>query len=470
MPLPSLAPLAKSLATIRARRTPVVAFDAARYAWYDATCPCDLPAGECKAHPRARESQRPPAGDWRVWAVVAGRGFGKTRTGAEWVIDRVLNKGRRHIAMVGRTDDDASDVMVEGPAGVLAISRPDFKPRYERSKGKLTWPNGAIAHVYSAAMAQSLRGPEHDDAWLDELGAWDDPEALSNLMLGLRAGPDPRACVTTTPRSTEMMRKLLEEGSTVKTGGPTYENRAHLAAGFLADINAKYEGTRLGRQEIHAELLELSEGAWFATFDPARHVSIEAEYHPAFPVRLAIDCGTSQHTGAVWLQVRQLDQHRWRVTVFKDFLSSGAYSAKNALAIKEHNHAEPNGGRLELVRLDPASRQNTGIGPAAYNEYAQVFGKLLDKWPSHGVVDGLEFMEMLLETGCLIIHPRCKHLIAAMKDYKRKVSHGVVINYPADNQSPHEDMMDALRGGIRDRFPEGREGETLLRTTHASRL
>lgn len=470
MPSLSLAPLAKELAAIRRARKPAVAFDLARYAWYDATCPCALPPGECKEHPRARASQRPPEGDWRVWCVLAGRGFGKSRCGAEWVIDGVRRQGSRHVALVGRTEDDALDIMVRGPSGLLAISPPDFRPEFKASENKLTWPNGAIAHVYSAAEPQSLRGPEHDRAWLDELAAWEREEAFSNLMFGLRAGNDPRACATTTPRTTKLMRELLDDPTTAKTGGNSYENRAHLAASFFDYIKSRYDGTRLGRQEIYAELLELSEGAWFATFDPARHVSLEAEYHPAFPVRLAIDCGTSQHTGAVWLQVRQLDQHRWRVTAFKDFLSSGAFSAKNAVAIKERNHAEPNGGRLDLVRLDPAARQNTGIGPAAYAEYATVFGKILDKWPSHGVVDGLEFMEMLLETGCLLIHPRCVHLIDALKNYKRKVTHGVVINYPADNQSPAEDMVDALRGGIRDRFPEGREAETALRRVHAGRI
>jgi phage terminase large subunit-like protein len=470
MPSLSLTPLAAQLATICARRKPTVTIDPARYAWYDETCPCGVPAGECKEHPRARPSQRPPDGDWRVWAVVAGRGFGKTRTGAEWVIDRVRNQGRRHVALVGRTADDAAKIMVRGDSGILAISAPDFRPKYEPSKDQLTWPNGAIGHVYSAAEPGSLRGPQHDDAWLDELGAWDDEEAFSNLMFGLRIGDDPRCCVTTTPRSTKLVKELLGDPQTTKSGGSTHENEIHLARNFFAHVISSYEGTRLGRQEIHAELLELSEGAWFATFDPARHVSESAEFHPSFPVRLAIDCGTSQHTGAVWFQVRQLDEHRHRVTVFRDFLSSGAYSAKNAVAIKERNTEPPNGGRLDLVRLDPAARQETGIGPAAYSEYARVFGRMLDKWPSHGVVDGLEFMEMLLETGCLVIHPRCKDLIAALKDYKRKVSHGVVINYPADNQSPHEDMVDALRGGIRDRFPEGREGESRLRQVHAGRM
>ena len=115
---------------------------------------------------------------------------------------------------------------------------------------------------------------------------------------------------------------------------------------------------------------------------------------------------------------------------------------------------------MDLVRVDPAARAQTGIGPAAYASYERVFGRLLSKWPSHGVVDGLEFMEALLDTGCLVIHPRCTALIDAMQNYRRKQIGGQTVNYPADNQSPYEDMIVTLRGGIRDRFPEGRAADS----------
>jgi phage terminase large subunit-like protein len=444
--------------------------DPARHDWYGEGCPCGLAPGDCREHPRARVAQRPPAGDWRVWMVKAGRGFGKTRTGAEWVRDRIERQGRRNVAIVGRTEKDARDICIEGPAGILAVSRPGAKPKYEPSLKRLTWPNGAVAHVYGADEPDSLRGPQHDDAWLDEVAAWKRRAAFDNLLLGLRLGDDPRAVVTTTPRSTPLIKELVADPATVQTGGSSFENERHLAPTFVANVLKPLENTRLGRQEVHAEILDLTEGAWFTGFDMARHVKPEAEYHPAFPVRLAIDCGTSATTGAVWFQVRQLDATRFRVTVFDDFMSTGQYSAKNAVAIKEHSVASKCGPRLDLVRVDPAARQHTGIGPAAYTEYAKVFGRLLERWPSHGVVDGLELMEMLLDTDCLWIHPRCHHLIDAFKNYARKCVHGVVLNYPADDQSPREDMMDALRGGIRDRFPEGLDAISQLRRVHAGAI
>jgi hypothetical protein len=440
------------------------------YRWFDDSCPCSLPAGDCLKHPRARAAQRPPLGDWRVWLVLAGRGFGKTRTGAEWVKQQVESGKSKRIAMVAPTAADVRDVMLEGESGILAVSSPDFMPVYEPSKRKLTWPNGARAYLYSADEPERLRGPQHDDAWLDELGSWRRPEAFDMLMFGLRLGDDPRACVTTTPKSTKLIKDLIAHPKTIKTGGSTYDNKVHLAANFFENVISSYEGTRLGRQEIYAEVLELTEGVWFKTFNPGTHVTELAEHHVGYPVHLAIDCGTSQHTGAVWFQVRQLTETKFRVTVFADFISSGSFSAKNAVAIKEQNSGLTSVGRLDLVRVDPASKAHTGIGPAAYTEYEKVFGRLLAKWPAHGVVDGLELLEILLEAGCLWIHPRCVNLIESFKNYKRKEVAGVVINYPADNQSPHEDMMDALRGGVRDRFPAGQEPPKALRPMHASRI
>src|SRR6516165_10379393 len=159
--------------------------------------------GEAKAFEydwryRARPEQLPPAGTWRVWLLMAGRGFGKTRCGAEWVRAEV-KAGRRRIALVGPTAADARNVMVEGASGILAISPGPERPLYEPSKRRLTWPNGAVATTYSADEPERLRGPQHDAAWCDELGAWRYPEAWDMLMFGMRLGADPRTVVTTTP-------------------------------------------------------------------------------------------------------------------------------------------------------------------------------------------------------------------------------------------------------------------------------
>ena len=209
----------------------------------------------------ARPNQLPPPGDWRTWLVMAGRGFGKTRTGAEWVRDLIETGHARRVALIGRTVADVRDVMVEGDSGILAVCPPDFKPLYEPTKRKLTWPNGAIATTYSADQPDVLRGPQHDHAWADEVATWQYAEAWDNLMLGLRLGKDPRCIVTTTPRPTKIIRQLVKDKNTVITKGSTYENRANLADAFFDQIIKRYEGTTIGRQELHAELLEDMPGA-----------------------------------------------------------------------------------------------------------------------------------------------------------------------------------------------------------------
>lgn len=212
---------------------------------------------------RARPGQLPPPGEWRVWLLLAGRGFGKTRTGAEFVRARVGARTARRIALVAPTAADARDVMVEGESGLLAIAPPADRPLYEPSKRRLTWSNGAIATTYSADEPERLRGPQHDFAWCDELAAWRYPEAWDMLMFGLRLGDDPRAVVTTTPRPTKLIRALIADPKVMMTRGATAENRANLAPAFLDQIVRRYEGTRLGRQELDAELLDdMPGGLW----------------------------------------------------------------------------------------------------------------------------------------------------------------------------------------------------------------
>lgn len=209
----------------------------------------------------ARDNQLPPESDWRTWLLLAGRGFGKTRTGAEWVQHQVESGKAKRIALVARSAADARDVMVEGESGLLAIAPPWCKPKYEPSKRRITWPNGAIATTYSADEPNLLRGPQHDAAWADERAAWRYDDAWDQLMFGLRLGKDPRCVVTTTPRPTKAIRELVADPTTHVTRGSTYDNRANLARAFLDVIVKKYEGTRLGRQELEAQLLDDIEGA-----------------------------------------------------------------------------------------------------------------------------------------------------------------------------------------------------------------
>ncbi len=218
----------------------------------------------------ARPEQLPPAGDWFCWLVMAGRGFGKSRTGAEWV--RTIAEGATpltapgeapaRIALVADTFADARDVMVEGESGLLAISPPDRRPVFESSRRRLVWPNGVKAFLYAAIDPDQLRGPQHHVAWADEIAKWQNGErSWSNLLLGLRLGPHPRVVATTTPRPLAWLKALIAEPGTVVTRGSTWRNRAHLPARFIAEVERLFTGTRLGRQELEGELIEVVEGA-----------------------------------------------------------------------------------------------------------------------------------------------------------------------------------------------------------------
>lgn len=209
----------------------------------------------------ARPSQLTPAGGWLVWLLLAGRGFGKTRTGAEWVRGQAEADKTARIALIGPTAADVRDVMVEGESGVMAISPPWFRPTYEPSKRRLTWPNGAMATTYSADEPERLRGPQHSAALCDELASWRYPETWDMLQFGLRLGTNPRTVVTTTPKPTRLIRDLLARKDCHVTRGSTYDNRSNLAKPFLDAIVKKYEGTRLGRQELYAEVLDDVPGA-----------------------------------------------------------------------------------------------------------------------------------------------------------------------------------------------------------------
>ena len=210
----------------------------------------------------ARDSQIAPPGDWSVWLLMAGRGFGKTRTGAEWVRARVESGMSKRVALVARTPADVRDVMIEGDSGLLKVCPPWNRPRYEPTKRRLTWPNGAFALAFSSHEPDQLRGPQFDAAWCDELASWEYPrETWDNLAFGLRLGTRPQCVVTTTPRPMELLRELMERDDVHVTRGSTYENRGFLASSFIRQIERRYQGTDTGRQEIFAELLDEAEGA-----------------------------------------------------------------------------------------------------------------------------------------------------------------------------------------------------------------
>ena len=240
----------------------------------------------------ARKKQRMPPGKWRVWAQFCGRGYGKTRSGAEAVKYMVESGKAKRIAIVGRTADDAKKVLVQGVSGILAVSHPKFRPIHQPGNKLVIWPNGAIAETYSADKPEQMRGPGYDLAWADELAWWRYKEAWDNLQFATREGDCPQIIVTTTPRPTKVIKGIQKRsenssGRYILVRGSMYENAGNLPESFIEDIETEYGGTRLGRQEIYGEILDDNPNAIFKRKD------IEAarvERHPPLiKILVAVD-------------------------------------------------------------------------------------------------------------------------------------------------------------------------------------
>jgi phage terminase large subunit-like protein len=251
----------------------------------------------------ARPEQWPPPGDWRVWLVMAGRGFGKTRTGAEWVrMVADADPGAR-IALVSSSLAEARAVMVEGESGLLSLYPPDDRPRFEPSLHRVRFRNGAQAQLFSAAEPEALRGPQHSHAWCDEIGKWPlsherATRCWDNLLLGLRLGTDPRITVTTTPRAVPLLQRLVAQqlsvGDVAISRGSTRDNAAHLPGRFLAAIASEFGETQLARQEIDGELLLDIQGAlWTRMMLEAAREPVAASEHRRVVVAVDPPAGTN---------------------------------------------------------------------------------------------------------------------------------------------------------------------------------
>ena len=207
----------------------------------------------------ARDEQLPPEGDWRIWLFLGGRGAGKTRAGSEWIADGVRHGKMRRIGLVGATFADARSVMIEGESGLLSVSP---GAAFEPSNRRVLWPTGAVATVVSAEEPDYVRGHQFDAVWADEFCKWAEPQAaLDMVLLALRLGKDPRMAITTTPRNIAALRNLLAAPDVARTHSATAANAANLAATFLAGLELRFGGTRLGRQELDAELIEDNDAA-----------------------------------------------------------------------------------------------------------------------------------------------------------------------------------------------------------------
>lgn len=251
---------------------------------------------------RGRPEQLTPGGDWRWWLVSAGRGWGKTKTGSEFATARARALPGSVGFLVGQTPTQVRKVMVEGPAGILSSSPPWFRPRWFPSKHVLVWPNGARAEVYSGAAPEGLRGPQCHWAWVDELAKMPrSKEVFDQLNFGMRLGKHPRAIITTTPRPVEILKDLARgrKHRVHLTRGTTYENRPNLAESFLHEVLGRYEGTRLGRQELGGELLADMPGAlWTSDMLDAPGFRVEQQPDDAELIVVAIDPSASDEEGS----------------------------------------------------------------------------------------------------------------------------------------------------------------------------
>ncbi len=331
----------------------------------------------------ARPNQFVPPGDmWTIWLILAGRGWGKTRCGAEFVRFHVERGLASRIALIAEDAGDARDVMIEGESGILAISHPKCKPVFVPSKRRIEWPNGAIATIYSDNDPETLRGPQHDLAWVDELAKFRNVEDMwSNLMFGLRLGQKPRVCITTTPKPIPIVRRLLDDDRVLVTTGTTHENFNNLAPTFRDEIISQYEGTRLGRQELYAEVIDpedygIVKRDWFRLWDADRPL-------PEFIYILqSYDCAYTEKTindptaCSVWGIFKPSDDRpmcAMLIDCWEDFL---AYPDLRPKVIDEFKsvYGEP-GKKTDLVLVeDKASGisilqdlQRAGVPCRAYN-------------------------------------------------------------------------------------------------------
>jgi phage terminase large subunit-like protein len=283
----------------------------------------------------ARPSQRVPEGTWTNWLILAGRGFGKTRVGAEmarqWIQDFPL------VNLIGATAADARDIMIEGESGILAVCPRDERPVYLPSKRRLEWPNGARSLIFTADEPERLRGKQHMKLWCDELASWRRPEAFGQALLGLRLGRAPQVVITTTPKPVKLLRELIANPATVVTRGSTYENRANLAPAFFNWIIRQYEGTRIGRQELNAELLEEVEGALWTLnmIEETRVTKIPEMSRVVVAIDPAMTSGEDADETGIVVAGRGIDGHAYILRDLTCRLSPNAWAGRAVNAYRE---------------------------------------------------------------------------------------------------------------------------------------
>lgn len=415
----------------------------------------DAPAAEALLHDWplwARDEQLPPIGNWFCWLILAGRGWGKTRTGAEWVRWRVEECGARRIGLIGQTAADVRDVIVEGESGLLAIHPRHARPKYEPSKRRLTWPNGAVATTFSGDEPDQLRGPQHDTVWADELAKWKyAQEAWDNMEMGLRLGADPRVVVTTTPRPIPLILTLRSDPATTRPTGnlSTSVNRANVSERFVERVIKKYAGTRLGRQELDAEILDDTPGALW-TRSGIEATRIRAHEVPDFiAITIGVDPGAGGADGETGIVAagKDLREHGY---VLADYTASGDPAEWAPAVIRAYIElkadkivAEKNQGGLMVAHvIRQTSVEIGGVTVRGANLPIELV------WASRGKHTRAEPISIMWSQ-----QPPRAHIVGALPELEDQCCTWV----PGED-SP--DRMDALVWAMTDLFPNEDEPDT----------
>jgi predicted phage terminase large subunit-like protein len=312
------------------------------------------------ANIKARANQLPPDTNWKNWLILSGRGWGKTRTGSEWIVWKALQQPKTRWAVVASTSADITDTCFEGESGIISVlNRYGIysEEAYNRTRSAYTLPNGSRIKGFSAEKPDRLRGPQHHGAWCDELAAWEYPETWDQLQFGLRLGEHPQTVVTTTPRPTKIIKELIKDSDTIVTRGSTYENADNLAASTLVTLQAKYADTRLGRQELFGEILDDNPGAlWNRSMLETARVK-EAPYLTRIVVGIdpAVTSGEDSDSTGIVVAGLSADAHYYILADYTLKASPQVWAEKAVYAFELHKAdriiAETNNGGDLVVHL-----------------------------------------------------------------------------------------------------------------------
>jgi hypothetical protein len=414
--------------------------------------------------------------DRRPEVVLSGpAGTGKSRACLEKLHLCALKYPGTRALIVRKTRESLTEsALVTFEEKVLPEGSPVARGPQRRLRQAYRYPNRSEVVVGGLDKPSKVMSTEYDLIYVQEAIELNEDD-WESLTTRLRNGvmPFQQLIADTNPDApTHWLKVRADAGRCVLLESRHEDNPAvwdhdrgewtPAGAQYIATLE-RLTGVRF--QRLRHGLWVQAEGAWFPAFDRSRHTAAAAEYDPAFPVTLAIDCGTSRATGAVFFQVRRGPDTE-RVTVFGDHYAEDLYAAANATALRARAQ-ELCGGHLDAVLLDPASNQRTGVGPVVYAEYVRVFGeRLVRKWPGGPVADGLDLIETFVASDPpgLLIHPRCVHLVSAFENYARAKRGNQWMGFPEDPQHPYEDLMDPLRGGLRAAFPSGRRPAPTFRT------